>query len=493
MKFFVFLLLLSLTSRSGCLEDVFGGDSSEFGKEEEGIKLPEGQRDIVSIPRDVLNIADVLKRRENRAGLVSSTKVYRPKFIETVLAFDQSMVDFIEETSFDYRKHLRRFLWKMNMMLSDIGVHVIITKQMNLTHSQLPSPSHERSAEHYNEEIFKANVKFVSPIYRQDLLLVINANTSFDPDKIAGAAFMGTACLHPLTYAVAWIGIRSRSKDSKGQLYSDQVWAETATHEVGHFLGLYHEDYETETSKAFGSCSAPVNQSCIMGPAAKGGNKVWSNYSKLMMSEIEDTGVFQCLYRKPNKATTRFQICRNGMIEPGETCDCIPSDLDCRKCCNISSCQLLPGAKCSSGGCCSDCKVIRNSNVSCFPLLDRCDKEDFCDGETEFCEDKRWDGKNCSDAIGTPRECVKGTCEDKCYGNCFNHGVCQKKPKGSYEGFFYHTCVCDGEYKEWFCQTPVGSTSDCPTKKHEDKLSLVAGVLYVSSIIVISGHHHHCF
>ena len=47
------------------------------------------------------------------------------------------------------------------------------------------------------------------------------------------------------------------------------------------------------------------------------------------------------------------------------------------------------------------------------------------------------------DATGIPMECVKGTCKDKCYTNCFDHGTCQKKPKKSYKGFFDHTCVCD--------------------------------------------------
>ena len=51
----------------------------------------------------------------------------------------------------------------------------------------------------------------------------------------------------------------------------------------------------------------------------------------------------ECLYeiRKADTEADNVAICGNGLVEMGESCDCLVSDTDCRKCCDMTACYKL--------------------------------------------------------------------------------------------------------------------------------------------------------
>ena len=51
----------------------------------------------------------------------------------------------------------------------------------------------------------------------------------------------------------------------------------------------------------------------------------------------------ECLYeiRKADTEADNVAICGNGLVEMGESCDCLVSDTDCRKCCDMTVCYKL--------------------------------------------------------------------------------------------------------------------------------------------------------
>ncbi|XP_036625426.1 disintegrin and metalloproteinase domain-containing protein 30-like [Trichosurus vulpecula] len=91
------------------------------------------------------------------------------------------------------------------------------------------------------------------------------------------------------------------------------------------------------------------------------------------------------------------QICGNKVMEEGEECDC-GSETECRKnpCCQ-QGCILSKGAKCSTGLCCKDCKILPAGRV-CRVQASECDLPEFCNGTSGFCPDDiyKQDGTPCS-------------------------------------------------------------------------------------------------
>ncbi|XP_008945198.1 PREDICTED: disintegrin and metalloproteinase domain-containing protein 2-like, partial [Merops nubicus] len=54
--------------------------------------------------------------------------------------------------------------------------------------------------------------------------------------------------------------------------------------------------------------------------------------------------------------SSRAALCGNGVVEPGEQCDCGTARACLKDKCCTETCQFKPGVKCSSGLCCSECQ-----------------------------------------------------------------------------------------------------------------------------------------
>ncbi|XP_036061099.1 disintegrin and metalloproteinase domain-containing protein 8 isoform X2 [Onychomys torridus] len=180
--------------------------------------------------------------------------------------------------------------------------------------------------------------------------------------------------------------------------------ASTMAHEMGHNLGMTHDEN-------IHGCYCPIPREgggCIMTESF--GSEFPKKFSRCSQVDLESfvmkpqTG---CLTNAPD--VNRFvggPVCGNGFLERGEQCDC-GTPQDCKNpCCDATTCQLVKGAECASGACCYKCKV-KPAGELCRPVKDRCDLEEFCDGQRPECPEDAFQQN------GTP--CPGGYCFD---GSC---------------------------------------------------------------------------
>jgi len=167
-------------------------------------------------------------------------------------------------------------------------------------------------------------------------------------------------------------------------IYEPHLTASSVTHMLGHNLGMGHDEDLKESSKdnsggfildTFGidahhSCSGQIADrcrcndwwGCIMAKNILNDERIQPyHFSKCSMDDYNNAlhiGHGICLFNKPNKLED-FRTCGNNVVEDEEDCDC-GSLKECYErdpCCDPITCKLKAEAECSSGTCCSNCKV----------------------------------------------------------------------------------------------------------------------------------------
>ncbi|KAJ8317364.1 hypothetical protein KUTeg_005268 [Tegillarca granosa] len=231
----------------------------------------------------------------------------------------------------------------------------------------------------------------INPFHRNDNSQLITGETF--KDGVLGKAIKASICTHQFSGGVD-MDIRDRMT---------QV-ATTVAHELGHNFGMDHDNYSI--------CQCP-EEKCIMAPT--GGGRLaspskWSSCSRVALLESFELGMDYCLKNKPEKLY-EGPVCGNSFVEEGEQCDCgLPEDC-LNKCCNATTCRLLPNAQCATGTCC-DLDTCRPKEAAslCRGALDECDLPEFCSGTTEYCPDDAYiqDGTSCR---GGQAYCYLGHCK----------------------------------------------------------------------------------
>ncbi|NXE09301.1 ADA32 protein, partial [Lophotis ruficrista] len=154
---------------------------------------------------------------------------------------------------------------------------------------------------------------------------------------------------------------------------------------------------------------------CVMSPEALrfNGAKAFSNCSIGDFEDFLKRDRGTCLFDRPRLTGTAYQraaVCGNGVVEPGEQCDC-GAVQECLKdkCCS-KTCQFKPGVKCASGLCCKKCQ-FKHRHSLCRPPADaQCDLAEFCNGSSASCPPDLYvqDGHDCEHGSGY---CYKGRCQ----------------------------------------------------------------------------------
>ncbi|NXL47041.1 ADA32 protein, partial [Podilymbus podiceps] len=119
-----------------------------------------------------------------------------------------------------------------------------------------------------------------------------------------------------------------------------------------------------------------------------------------------------CLFHRPHLTGLSYRraaVCGNGVVEPGEQCDCGVAEVCSKDKCCTKTCRFKPGVQCSSGLCCNKCQ-FKPKNSPCRPPADaQCDLAEFCNGSSASCPPDLYvqDGHDCERSTGY---CYKGRC-----------------------------------------------------------------------------------
>ncbi|XP_072534300.1 disintegrin and metalloproteinase domain-containing protein 8a [Salminus brasiliensis] len=178
--------------------------------------------------------------------------------------------------------------------------------------------------------------------------------------------------------------------------------ASTITHEMGHNLGMSHDNPNCDCS------SKSSSQGCVMGESI--GfiyPESFSRCSKMSLEIFLEKYDSSCLLDIP-KEEDLFggPVCGNAFVEKGEECDCGTVEECKNPCCNATSCRLTEGSACAHGECCHNCQ-LRHAGSVCRPSAHDCDLEEYCTGETAQCpkDDYKMNGLPCNQGY-----CYNGQC-----------------------------------------------------------------------------------
>ncbi|XP_012380670.2 disintegrin and metalloproteinase domain-containing protein 29 [Dasypus novemcinctus] len=233
-------------------------------------------------------------------------------------------------------------------------------------------------------EFCKWKVKNFSHRVQHDVIqLYINKGLKGLP----GIAYMGGVCKTPYNCAV----ITSFKQNVNH-------FANFVAHELGHVLGMPHDDTTC-------SCGHRI---CIMN-AKKVLSARFSNCSYAHLWRTLTQG--DCLRYTPQAGEIfTLKRCGNGVVEEEEECDCGPLKKCAQDPCCLPNCVLTSESACSFGLCCKNCKFLPSGEV-CRERVNECDLPEWCNGTSHKCPDDVYvqDGNPCRDNA----YCYEKRCNDR--------------------------------------------------------------------------------
>lgn len=196
-------------------------------------------------------------------------------------------------------------------------------------------------------------------------------------------------------------------------------------HETGHTFGAVHDctaqtcaNSQTVSSSqccplSSGTCDA--GEKYIMNPSTGSGI---TNFSPCSIGNIcsamgRNSVRSSCLTDNSNVHTFSGPICGNGIVEPGEQCDC-GGVAGCgnNTCCDPTTCKFMNNAVCddSNSDCCHQCQFTSAGTV-CRASTSVCDPQEVCPGNSSSCpaDILAPNGQNC----GSGLQCASGQCTSR--------------------------------------------------------------------------------
>ena len=274
-----------------------------------------------------------------------------------------------------------------------------------------------------------------------------------------GLAWLGQACVNTAYTANVSMTGNGASTGSGTETVSGanvviraegtNEWAIIA-HETGHTYGAVHDcDSQTcadtqyvESQQCCQLSSSACNAGAqyIMNPSTGQGITHFSPCSiGNICSAIGRNSVkTTCLSDNKDVSTITGQQCGNGIVEPGEECDCGGTE-GCGgdPCCDPTTCKFTSGSVCddSNDDCCHNCQLASNGTI-CRASTGVCDPQEVCTGTSGTCpaDVTTPNGQSCGSA---GLQCASGQCTSR-------DQQC-KTVMGSYtQGNDTHACDSEG-------------------------------------------------
>ncbi|XP_061448345.1 disintegrin and metalloproteinase domain-containing protein 32-like [Rhineura floridana] len=296
------------------------------------------------------------------------TKTHR--YIELYIVLDKGLFNYLGGNGDTVTNSIAQLIGFVNSIYSGLNITVVLSSLEFWTDHNKVSTSGEPDVLLRRFLHWKNSYLVLRP-HDLAFLFVYREKPNY-----VGAGYMGKLCL--------------RNFDAGVALYQKSVTIEIFSVILAQLLGL-NLGMEYDNGK---ECKCPGGSICIMNTEA-----VFSNGIKTFSScSIEDFQNFikfkgaHCLSNRPNlklfykKRTARDKaICGNGVVEPGEKCDCGSAE-ECKnsKCCT-RSCTLHRGAVCSNELCCENCQYKARNTICRAAVDSSCDFPEYCNGSSASC------------------------------------------------------------------------------------------------------------
>nr|XP_020635916.1 disintegrin and metalloproteinase domain-containing protein 32-like [Pogona vitticeps] len=307
------------------------------------------------------------KLLSDNVPLSEITKVHR--YIELYIVLDKALYDYMGGNHDDVTQSIAQLIGMVNSIFSDLNITIVLSSLEVWTDRNKINTTGEP------DELLR---RFLQ--WKNSYLVLRPHDLAFlfvyrEKPNYVGAAFTGKLCL--------------RNYDAGVALYQKAISMETFSVILAQLVGL-NLGMEYDDGKDC-KCPAPI---CVMSTGAVHSNGI-KPFSSCSIEDFQNFIKFKgapCLSNRPNlklylkrKNARDKPVCGNGVLEPGEKCDCGSAE-ECKKskCCT-TACTFQRGAVCSNELCCEDCK-FKARNTVCRPAADKsCDFSEYCNGSSASC------------------------------------------------------------------------------------------------------------
>ncbi|KAM4836875.1 disintegrin and metalloproteinase domain-containing protein 28 [Thomomys bottae] len=410
------------------------------------------------------------------------------KYIEYYVVLDNGEFQKYNKNIDEIRKRVFEMTNYIDMLYKKLNVHVVLVGMEIWTDEDKIKISPNASSTLENFSRWRG--RNLLSRKRHDVAQLVSS-TDFSGATV-GLAFLSSMCSP--SHSVGIIQDHSRNHLRV---------ASTMAHEMGHNLGMFHDDLSCE-------CLSAV---CVMEKMIRFHMPTdFSSCSRTNYDRFLENKAPNCLLNTPLPTDIlSVPVCGNQLVEMGEDCDCGTPEECTNLCCDAKTCKIKAGLRCVFGECCERCQVAekscyhRNEDGSQYGYCHLvngtpvpCEAKDimcgklFCHGGSgklpwkgftmTFRTCKLFDPEDPDQGLdmvangtkcGNNKVCINAECVD--VERIYKSTNCSSKCKGH--------AVCDHKLQ---CQCKEGwAPPDCEDSFAVFHFSIVVGVLFPMAVILV--------